>query len=185
MAQNECFFLPVLALPSRFFLYPVLFPLCLSVSTLANPPHGLSFHHQQTAFFPRPHQSAHPQSTVQARAMWALPLPITHLLRGNPSVLWDSQFCRSKSPELRSGVNGQCAAGNGFPLSGGPRFCPWEPPLGTWELSARRTCVFPVQCSPGHCRLKEFMCPFQNMKYMANLQHHWVPLPLPLQKGFS
>ena len=133
------------------------------------------------SLFPRPHQSAHPQSTVQARAMWALPLPITHLLRGNPSVLWDSQFCRSKSSELRSGVNGQCAAGNGFPLSGGPSFCPWEPPLGSWELSARRTCIFPVQCSPGHCRLKEFMCPFQNMKYRANLQHHWVPLPLTLQ----
>lgn len=30
------------------------FPLCLSVSTLANPPHGLSFHHQKTAFSQSP-----------------------------------------------------------------------------------------------------------------------------------
>lgn len=51
MNASSCLFLP--SLPASSCILP-LSPLCLSVSTLANPPHGLSFHHQKTAFSQSP-----------------------------------------------------------------------------------------------------------------------------------
>lgn len=170
MSQGEhCFFLfPLPSIPVSSVHSPS--PLGLSASAMSNPPLASAFIARKQAF---------PRAPLGTLIPSPQPRPVQHvffLFQLVTSFEAVPSCCGIlSSAEVNHQNSDLVLMGNVLQEMAFPFRESQASVLGSHlVLLASRTCVFPIRCSLEHCRLGKFTCPFQTMKYMPNLQYHWV-----------